>query len=59
MTAVDLHLHLLPGVDDGAPDEDTAIAHAVKMVAAGVRTAAVTPHVGSPYFPVDPHVTSP
>jgi protein-tyrosine phosphatase len=50
VTRVDLHLHLLPGVDDGAPDEATALEHARRMVAAGVRTATVTPHVGSPSF---------
>ena len=52
MTRVDLHLHLLPGVDDGAPDEDAALEHAARMAAAGVRAATVTPHVGSPFFDV-------
>ncbi|MDX6729293.1 MAG: protein-tyrosine phosphatase, partial [Baekduia sp.] len=53
VTRVDLHLHLLPGVDDGAPDEATAVAHAARMVADGVREATVTPHVGSPHFDVE------
>jgi protein-tyrosine phosphatase len=53
VSRVDLHLHLLPGLDDGSPDEATAVAHARKLVAAGVRTATVTPHVGSPFFPVE------
>jgi protein-tyrosine phosphatase len=53
MTLIDLHLHLLPGVDDGAPDEATAVEYARRMVAAGVREATVTPHAGSPYFPVE------
>jgi protein-tyrosine phosphatase len=52
MTRVDLHLHLLPGVDDGAPDEAAALEHAARMAAAGVQAATVTPHVGSPYFDV-------
>lgn len=52
LTRVDLHLHLLPGVDDGAPDEATALEHAARMAAAGVRAATVTPHVGSPHFDV-------
>lgn len=52
MTRVDLHLHLLPGVDDGAPDEATALEHAARMAAGGVQTATVTPHVGSPHFDV-------
>ena len=51
MSLVDLHLHLLPGVDDGARDEDCAVAHARRMVAAGIREATVTPHIGSPQFP--------
>jgi protein-tyrosine phosphatase len=54
MAHIDLHLHLLPGVDDGAPDEAAALEHAARMVADGVREATVTPHVGSPDFPLDP-----
>ncbi|HWI74203.1 MAG TPA: CpsB/CapC family capsule biosynthesis tyrosine phosphatase [Baekduia sp.] len=51
MSRVDLHLHLLPGIDDGAPDEAAALEHAARMAAAGVTAATVTPHVGSPFFP--------
>src|SRR3954470_21260915 len=54
VSRVDLHLHLLPGVDDGAPDEAAALRHAALMVGPGVVAATVTPHVGSPYFPVEP-----
>jgi protein-tyrosine phosphatase len=54
MAHIDLHLHLLPGVDDGAPDEATALEHAARMVADGVREATVTPHVGAPGIPLDP-----
>jgi protein-tyrosine phosphatase len=54
MAHVDLHLHLLPGVDDGAPDEAAALEHAARMVADGVHEATVTPHVGAPMFPLDP-----
>ena len=54
MAHIDLHLHLLPGVDDGSPDEATALEHAARMVADGVREATVTPHVGSPDFQLDP-----
>jgi protein-tyrosine phosphatase len=54
MAHIDLHLHLLPGVDDGAPDEAAALEHAARMVADGVREATVTPHVGSPDFLLDP-----
>ncbi len=54
MAHIDLHLHLLPGVDDGAPDEAAALEHAARMVADGVREATVTPHVGAPAIPLDP-----
>jgi protein-tyrosine phosphatase len=47
MSYVDLHLHLLPGVDDGARDEAEALSHARRMVAEGVREAAVTPHIAT------------
>ncbi len=42
---IDLHCHLLPGIDDGAPDEATALAMARIAVADGIRTAACTPHI--------------
>ena len=42
---LDLHCHLLPGIDDGPPDTDGMLALARAQVAAGVRTVACTPHV--------------
>src|SRR3954466_15069787 len=54
MPHIDLHLHLLPAVDDGPPDEATALEHAARMIADGVREATVTPHVGAPTVPLDP-----
>src|SRR2546423_12574367 len=53
MSYVDLHLHLLPGVDDGARDDRESIEDAARMARDGVRAALVTPHVGHPSFPVD------
>ena len=53
MAFVDLHLHLLPGVDDGPATEDESVAHARRMAAGGVSEATVTPHVGHPGFPLD------
>ena len=53
MSYVDLHLHLLPGVDDGPRDEREALQHAERMVREGVTEAVVTPHVGHPDFAVD------
>ena len=43
---VDLHLHLLPGIDDGPADEAASLAFAARLAAEGVHEATVTPHVG-------------
>jgi len=53
MSYVDLHLHLLPGVDDGARDGRESLEHATRMALEGVREAVVTPHVGHPSFALD------
>ena len=53
MSHVDLHLHLLPGVDDGPPDLAASLIHAEKLARHGVHEATVTPHVGVPWFPLD------
>lgn len=44
MGFVDLHSHVLPGVDDGAPDEPTAIAMLDGLAALGITEQCVTPH---------------
>lgn len=41
---VDLHCHLLPGIDDGARDLAQSLAMARIAVADGIRTTVVTPH---------------
>jgi protein-tyrosine phosphatase len=43
--AVDLHCHLLPGVDDGPATMDETVAYARAAVAAGTGTIVATPHV--------------
>lgn len=45
MSAVDLHCHLLPGVDDGPSTMDETIAYARAAAAAGTATIVATPHV--------------
>ncbi|MEA2355541.1 MAG: protein-tyrosine phosphatase [Solirubrobacteraceae bacterium] len=45
MSYVDLHLHLLPGVDDGAKDEREALAYVSRLTQEGVREVTVTPHI--------------
>ncbi len=42
---IDLHAHLLPGVDDGAPDSATALAMARIAAADGIEVMACTPHI--------------
>lgn len=42
---IDLHCHVVPGIDDGPPDEPEALAVAAGMAADGVRVAAATPHL--------------
>lgn len=42
---IDLHSHILPGIDDGARDLDMSIAMARASVADGVSVLACTPHI--------------
>ena len=49
---VDIHLHLLPDLDDGPATEHQSLEHAGRLVRAGVREAVVTPHVGHASFAV-------
>lgn len=41
---VDLHTHILPGLDDGSPDLEESLAMAELAVEGGVHTLAATPH---------------
>jgi protein-tyrosine phosphatase len=42
---IDLHCHVLPGIDDGPRDTEGAVALAVASARAGVRVLAATPHL--------------
>jgi protein-tyrosine phosphatase len=42
---IDLHSHLLPGLDDGAPDLRVALAMAEAFIDDGVEIVACTPHI--------------
>src|SRR5215813_9478864 len=50
---VDLHCHLLPGVDDGARTPEDALAMARALVSVGVSTVAVSPHARAGCAPVE------
>src|SRR5512146_1242063 len=45
--AIDLHSHLMPGVDDGAVDAAEALAGVQALRDAGVATAVTTPHMAA------------
>ena len=47
---VDLHSHILPGVDDGAGDVEESLAMAGLAVKEGIRVLAVTPHHNNPMY---------
>jgi protein-tyrosine phosphatase len=46
---IDLHTHILPGIDDGARTLDDALEMARALVADGVTAVAATPHVRDDY----------
>lgn len=46
---IDLHTHILHGIDDGSPDVETSVEMARASYAADVRTLVATPHVNSRY----------
>jgi protein-tyrosine phosphatase len=51
---IDLHCHVLPGIDDGPQTFDDSLALCRAAAAAGTRTVVATPHVSWDY----PNVTS-
>ena len=51
MSYVDLHTHLLPGLDDGAPTIEETLRHARRLDAHGVHDVACTPHIKRADFP--------
>jgi protein-tyrosine phosphatase len=55
MDHVDLHFHLLPGVDDGPADFAESLALARAALAAGTRVVVATPHVRADLGPTDAH----
>lgn len=51
MSYVDLHTHLLPGIDDGSPTSEETIRHARHLAEHGVQDVACTPHIKREHFP--------
>src|SRR3954447_5172176 len=54
---IDLHCHVLPGVDDGPEDENATRELLRALTADGIDMVAATPHFRSDFPLVDPHST--
>lgn len=52
---LDLHCHILPGIDDGAPDLATALEMARIAIADGIGHIACTPHIYPGMYENDAH----
>ena len=50
---LDMHCHILPGVDDGAQSLDESLAMLEAAKAAGITKIVCTPHCRDPYFDYD------
>jgi protein-tyrosine phosphatase len=47
---VDMHSHLIPGIDDGSPNMETSISMIKEMHALGYKKLITTPHIGSDIY---------
>ena len=48
---VDIHSHLLPGIDDGAKNLEDSISLISKMYSYGIKNFVTTPHVLGDVYP--------
>lgn len=53
---VDIHSHLLPGIDDGAKNLDDSIALIQKMSSYGIKHFITTPHILGDVYPNTPKI---
>jgi len=53
---VDIHSHLLPGIDDGAKDLNDSIALIEKMASYGIKKIITTPHILGDLYPNTPEI---
>src|SRR5580698_7505612 len=47
---VDMHSHVLPGIDDGAKTPEESIALIRKMMSLGIKRIIATPHIMADYY---------
>jgi len=57
--AVDIHSHLLPGIDDGSQNLEQSIAMINKFVEFGYKKLITTPHIMSDMYPNSPETILP
>lgn len=48
---VDMHSHLVPGIDDGVSDPEQAVVCLKQLAAWGIRKVITTPHVSRDWYP--------
>jgi tyrosine-protein phosphatase YwqE len=53
---IDIHSHLLPGIDDGAKDLEDSIALIQQMSAHGIKNFITTPHILGTIYPNTPEI---
>ncbi len=53
---VDMHSHLLPGIDDGSKDIDQTIGMILKFVEMGYKRLIMTPHIMEDYYKNTPEI---
>ena len=53
---IDIHSHLLPGIDDGAKDLNDSIDLIQKMASFGIKNFIITPHVLGDLYPNTPEI---
>ncbi|MGK7391858.1 MAG: tyrosine-protein phosphatase [Candidatus Cyclobacteriaceae bacterium M2_1C_046] len=53
---VDIHSHLLPGIDDGVKDINEALEVIKKLVDFGYKKLITTPHINNEFFPNTPEI---
>ncbi len=51
-----MHSHLIPGIDDGVPDEETSLQLITGLMDLGYKKIITTPHVNGDVFPNTPAI---
>jgi protein-tyrosine phosphatase len=52
----DVHSHLIPGIDDGAPDMESSLRLIRGLIALGYKKIITTPHINADIFPNTPEI---